>query len=192
MVQKSSTQIILQEFFDSPTRNFSMRELSRKAKIAQPSTLNILRQLVKEKLIIRDENGLYPTYNANRDDELFKIYKKQDLILRLHESGLINYLYDSCMPATIILFGSASLGEDIESSDIDIYLQCKERKLELAKYEKALNRNISGFFDESLINIPVHLKNNIINGIVLKGYVDVFSDGTDKSDSKQRKSKKHS
>ena len=60
--------------------------------------------------------------------------KKLDIIREIKESGLLEYLQNICMPDAIILFGSASRGEDVKGSDIDLYLQCPERKLDLSKF----------------------------------------------------------
>lgn len=174
MIQKYSRYKILQEFFDSPRKDFQMREISRRTKIAQPSVVNHLKALVEEKLIIKEKKGIYPTFRANRDEELFRLYKKLNLILRIKQSNLLDYVYDSCLPNAIILFGSASKGEDIEESDIDLFIQAKEKKLKLEKYEKKLNRKIALFFEEKFSRLSNELKNNILNGSILKGYIKVF------------------
>jgi predicted nucleotidyltransferase len=77
------------------------------------------------------------------------------------------------MPDAIILFGSASKGEDIKGSDIDLYVQCNEKKLELSKYEKKLNRKINLFFEKNFDKLSSELKQNIINGDKLKGFLKV-------------------
>jgi len=174
MIQKYSRYRILQEFFDFPRKDFYMRELSRRTKIAQTSVINHLKVLLKEKLIVKKKDGIYPSFNANRDNDMFKIYKKFDLILRINQTGLLNCIYDSCLPDCIILFGSASRGEDVEESDIDLFVQAREKKLNLEKYEKLLNRKMSLFFEENFSRLSKELKNNILNGIVLKGYIKVF------------------
>lgn len=174
MIEKYSIYRILREFLDFPRKDFQMREISRNTKIAQPSVMNHLKALINEGLIIKENKGIYPSYRANREEDLFKIYKKSDLMLRMQEIGLIDFINDSCMPNAIILFGSASKGEDIEESDIDLYIQSPEKKLKLEKYEKLLNRKISLFFKENFSKLSDELKNNIINGIVIKGYLKVF------------------
>jgi len=174
MIQNYSRYRVLRAFCDFPNRNFQFRELSRLTKLTQPALLNHLKELIKENLILREEKGIYPSYKANRDNVLFKFYKKYDIILRIHQIKLIDYIYDSCLPNAIILFGSAAKGEDTEESDIDIFIQSKEKKLNLEKYEKYLNRKVSLYFQEDITKIPNELKNNILNGTVLKGYVKVF------------------
>lgn len=174
MIQKYSRYRILQEFFDFPRKDFQMREVSRRTKITQPSVINHLKALVKEELITKEKKGIYPTFRANRENELFKLYKKSDLILKIKQIGLLDCIYDSCVPNSIILFGSASKGEDVEESDIDLFIQSTEKKLELNKYEKVLNRKIMLFFEENFSRLNAELKNNILNGIILKGYIKIF------------------
>ena len=74
----------------------------------------------------------------------------------------------------IILFGSASNGDDVEGSDIDVFIQAPEKKLNLLQYEKKLNREINLLFEENFSRLSKELKNNVINGIILKGYLKVF------------------
>jgi predicted nucleotidyltransferase len=174
MLQKYSKYNVLQEFFDSPRKNFQMRAISRIIKLAQPSVSNYLKELTKEKLILKQKTGLYPIYIANRENELFKLYKKLNLIQRIQTSGLLSHVYDSCIPDCIILFGSASIGEDIEESDIDLFIQSRTEKINLTKFEKKLKRKINLFFEEDFVKLSKELKNNILNGIILRGYIKVF------------------
>ena len=174
MVEKDSRQKILQEFFNFPRKNFQMREISRNTGISQPSVINYLKSLVKDDLILKEKKGIYPTYRSNRENESFKMYKKMNLIKEMHKIGLVEHIYSSCIPDVIILFGSASKGEDIEESDIDLFVKSPEKKIKLETYEKQLNRKISLFFEENFLRLNKELKNNIINGIIIKGYLKVF------------------
>ncbi|MFH1511369.1 MAG: nucleotidyltransferase domain-containing protein [Candidatus Woesearchaeota archaeon] len=79
-----------------------------------------------------------------------------------------------CSPDGIILFGSCAKGEDTETSDLDLYIQSSEIKLDLGKFEKELHRRIQLFFSERIEKIPKELRNNILNGIKLDGYIKVF------------------
>jgi len=151
-----------------------MREISRKVKIAQPSVIAHLKALEKQGLIEREKNGLYPTYRANRENQEFKTLKQTNTMLNLNKTGLMDYISNNCLPNSIVLFGSASKGEDIEESDIDLFVQSKEKKLDLERFEKQLNRKISLFFQEDINKLSKELRNNIINGIILKGYLKVF------------------
>ncbi len=174
MLEKYSRYRILQEFFDFPTKGFLMRELSRRTKIAQPSVINHLKALMAEGFVFKEEANPYPLFKANRENEIFKIHKAFNIILRIRTSGLLAYVCDSVFPDAVILFGSCVRGEDIEGSDIDLFVQAREKKLKLEEYEKRLNRKTSLFFQEDFAKLSKELKNNILNGIVLKGYIKVF------------------
>jgi len=147
--------------------------ISRKIKLAPKSVKLYLEELEKESLIIKKEHRIhrYPVYYANRDNSYFKFLKRLDIIRRIKESGLLDYLDEKCMPEVVILFGSASRGEDVKSSDIDIYLQCDAKGLDLSKYEKELNRKINLFFEKNFDKLSEELRSNIINGDKLKGYL---------------------
>jgi predicted nucleotidyltransferase len=178
MLQNYNKWKVLQVFFEQPLAEsgLQLREISRKTKLAPTSVKNYLQELKKEQLILEKKSRVqnYPVYFANRDEDNFKLYKKIDLIIRIKQSGLLEYIYDSCLPNTIILFGSSSRGEDTESSDIDIFLQSSEKKLNIKKHEKILNKEINLFFESKFSKLSLELKNNIINGIVLQGYLKVF------------------
>ncbi len=174
MIEKYSRYRILREFFDFPRRGFHIREISRRTLLSQPSVTIHLNELLKDNLILKEKNGIYPTFKANRDNDLFRLYKKNDILIRLKTTGLIDYINDACFPKSIILFGSSSKGEDIEESDIDLFIQSKEKNLDFIKYEKLLNRKIHPFFKETFNSLADEIKNNIINGIIIKGYLKLF------------------
>ncbi len=82
------------------------------------------------------------------DNVEFRFLKKIDTILTIRESGLIEHLEDQVMPDVIILFGSASKGEDLIGSDIDLFLLCRERKLDLTFFENKIKKKISLLFSK--------------------------------------------
>ena len=177
MLQNYNKLKVLNVFFEDPTRkDFQLREISRRINLAPPSVRIYLDQLIKENLVLKSKNKIYNynVYSANRDNEYFRYLKKINTIISIKEIGLLEYLNDNCMPDTIILFGSASIGEDILESDLDLFLLCKEKELNLTKYEKMLKRKINIFFSENFNKHSKELKNNIINGTILSGYLKVF------------------
>jgi len=179
MLQNNNKYKIMKIFFDDPLPEgigFQLREISRKSGISTPSVKRYLNELEKEGIILKKRHRIhsYPVYYANRDNEEFRFLKKIDNILKIKKCGLLEYIRDSCMPDVIILFGSASSGEDLKNSDIDLFVMSKKEKISIDKFEKKLNRKINIFFSENFNNISKELKNNIINGIILKGYLKVF------------------
>lgn len=177
MLKKDNRTKVLEVFFDNPLPEggFQLREISRKIDLAPKSVKLYLDELKKEDLIIKKEHRIhkYPVYYANRDNNYFRFVKRLNTIRRIKESGLLDYLDESCMPDAIVLFGSASKGEDRKDSDIDLYLQSKEKKLDLNKYENNLKRKINIFFEEDFDKLSNELKKNIINGDKLKGYIKI-------------------
>ena len=179
MLQKNNRYKILGLFFEDPLPEgigFQLREISRKVKIAPTSVKKYLNELENEKLIIKRKHRIqgYPIYYANRENDYFRFLKRLDVMQNIEECGLIDYIKDKCMPDVIILFGSASRGEDLKGSDLDLFVQSKEKKLELNKYEKYLSRKINIFFKDDFNKLSKELKNNVINGIILEGYLKVF------------------
>lgn len=178
MLKKDNTIRVLEVFFDDPLPEgigFQLREISRKIKLAPKSVKFYLKELEKENLIVKKKHRIYdyPVYYANRDNDYFKFLKRLNIIRRIKESGLLDYLSEEYMPDVIILFGSASKGEDVKDSDVDLFLQCKEKKVDLTKYEKELKRKINLFVEDNFDRLSKELKQNIINGHKLKGYLKV-------------------
>ncbi len=178
MLKKDNNMKVLEVFFDDPLPEgigFQLREISRKINLAPKSVKIYLQKLENDNLIMKKEHRIhkYPVYYANQDNDYFRFLKKLDVIRRINESGLIGYISDRCMPEVIILFGSASRGEDIKNSDIDLYIQSGEKKLKLNKYEKKLKRRINPFFEKDFDKLSSELKTNIINGFKHQGYLKV-------------------
>ncbi len=178
MLKKDNRDKVLSIFFEDPLPKgigFQLREISRKISLAPKSVKLYLDEFEKAKLIRKEKHRIhnYPVYYANREDNYFKFLKRLDIQRRIRESGLLDYLQDVCMPDVIVLFGSASKGEDTKESDIDLYLQCKEKKLDLSKYEKELKRKINILFKINFNKLSDELKSNITNGDKLKGYLRV-------------------
>ncbi|MBI5347468.1 MAG: nucleotidyltransferase domain-containing protein [Candidatus Aenigmarchaeota archaeon] len=179
MLKKDNRYRILGIFFDDPSPKgigFQLREISRKVGIAPTSVKNYLGELEGDELVIKVKHRIhgYPVYYANRDNENFKLLKRLDMIIKIKESGLLDYLSETCMPDVIVLFGSSAHGEDLKDSDVDLFLMAKEEKIILDKFEKRLSRRVHVFFGEDFNKLSKELRNNIINGVILKGYLKVF------------------
>lgn len=155
-------------------KSFQIRGISRELNLAVTSVSRYLKDLVGEGLVIKGKRGIYMSYWANRDNDRFKFYKMLDTLIVLEESGLTEKIHSECLPDSIILFGSASRGEDVPDSDVDIFVQSKEKNIGIKKYEKALRRKINLFFESDFSGLSTELKNNILNGITLRGYLKVF------------------
>lgn len=173
MLENYNRYKLLKVFLDNPIEEFRLRELARLSKISPPSVTAYLKEFIKKNLIEKTIKREIPFYKAIRDDENFILYKKISIIYELNNSGLVEYLWEKIYPNAIILYGSYAKGESIENSDIDIFVIGKEKNLDLTEFRKKLGKEIHLMFDE-VKNIPKELKNNLANGIVLKGYFKVI------------------
>ena len=158
---------IVQLFFEEPSRNFGIREIAKLAKVPKTSVSRHLKGLLKEELITHGKGG----YAGNDANPFFKVCKKMHFLEESAKSGIIEFLQEDLYPKCIILFGSFAKGEYIKSSDIDIFVQAKEKGIDLSKFEKKLKHKVSIFFEERLEKLSNELFNNLINGIKLGGYI---------------------
>jgi len=170
-------QTLLEFFAREPTREHYLKDISRRTKIAHTSIAKNLEKLRKEDLIEKrvDKKGSrnYPIYVAKQNDA-FRFQKKMINIMQLQESGLLAHIKDNYTPAAIVVFGSYGRGEDTEDSDIDIYIRAAPRKTDLRKYERMLGRKIQLHENAEFGRYPEELRNNILNGVILYGYLEVF------------------
>jgi predicted nucleotidyltransferase len=178
MLQKCSIIKVADVFFDEPTKEHYLIEISRKSKIAHTSVKKHLSTLKKQSIINEhsEKKGKrdFPIYKADIGNKEYKFYKKIHNLTKLKTTGLIDFLKDNLMPGATILFGTYARGEDIEESDIDIFVMCEKEDIDLSNFEKQLNRKIQLHFKEDFKEYPKELKNNIINGIILEGYLEAF------------------
>jgi predicted nucleotidyltransferase len=178
MIQKSSIWKTLSVFFAEPTSSQYLKDISREIKIAHTSVKNNLLALLKEGLIEEsvEKRGKrkFPMYRAKRDSVAFTRYKRAYNLLAVLESGLAEHIESALSPRCIVLFGSYQRGEDTEGSDIDLFVECKTGQVGLQKFEKILKRKIELHFNESFTAYPKELKNNIINGSVLSGFLEGY------------------
>jgi len=170
---KNNTYRILELFIEFPGRDFSLRGIARELKLSHATVLNYINDLQKLSLIKKKESTLYPTYFANTESPKYKGYKKNGLIFKITELGLINHIQKETLPSSIILFGSGAKATFTEKSDIDIFVEAKEIPINLAKYEKKLNHKINLLFEQNLNNLSKELRNNIVNGVVLYGFIKI-------------------
>jgi len=136
--------------------------------------MNYLKEFEKEGLIKKYIKRGIPFYQAIRDNERFILFKKISIIYELNESGLVDYLWEILSPEAVILYGSHAKGESIEKSDVDIFIIGKEKKIDLEKFEKTIGKNVHLMFDSDINKVPKELRNNLINGIMLKGFLRAF------------------
>jgi len=178
MLQKNSIWRTAGAFFNQPLKEQYLLEISRNINLAHTSVKMNLEELkmmgiIKESIIKKGKRS-FPVFKADLNSKTYIRYKKLYNITMLVESGLIEYLEAKLMPKSIVLFGSYQKGEDLEDSDIDLFVECEADKIDLNKYERMLLRKVQLHFKSSFTSYPKELKNSIINGIVLMGFLEGY------------------
>jgi predicted nucleotidyltransferase len=178
MLQKCSLWNTARVFFDDPDQLFELMAISKRINLAHTSVKNNLLTLIELKIVKKKSVyfGDKPRflYTANKGHQSFKQYKTIHNLDRIKSCGVIEYLVDICQPNCIVLFGSFSKGEDTKDSDVDLFVESSRNKIDLSKFEDIIGRKIEIHFKENFIGYPNELKNNIINGITLYGYLEGY------------------
>ncbi|MEK6915651.1 MAG: nucleotidyltransferase domain-containing protein [Nanoarchaeota archaeon] len=163
-------------------QNLNLREIARLLKRSPTAVSKALEGIEKENLIkVKKMNNIKMlSIEFNRDNERSIELKRVENLKLIYESGLAKFLEETFSGATVILFGSYSRGDDIwamneeHRSDIDIaIIGVKSKEINLAEFDKKLERTIIINFYHSFKEIHKHLKDNILNGIILSGGVDL-------------------
>ncbi|MBN2330875.1 MAG: nucleotidyltransferase domain-containing protein [Candidatus Aenigmarchaeota archaeon] len=158
-----------------PTAKLRVREIERVLNIPLPSVIRYCRDLERENILKTVKTGSVVFYTADRSEK-YLLEKKLYNIKQLYDSGLVEHLKRELSNPAIVVFGSYSRGEDVEDSDIDLYIETPTKKREtLDKFKKILERDIQIFQHRNIKEITnPNLANNIINGITLNNYIEVF------------------
>jgi len=162
----------LKIFFESPTRDFNVREVARILKTTPGTASTRLSSFSKEGFLKQRKERNFIFYKANLENEIYTDAKIFYNIKKIKGSGLIEELNKFYLKPTIVLFGSCSNGLDVENSDIDLLIisEKKSNLNQIKKYEKKLNRNIQLFVFRKVKDLKnEHLVNNVLNGIILQG-----------------------
>jgi len=162
---------VLGILFDSPTRVFHIRELSRITGLNPNTVINIVKVLCKENIIRKIEKTHVVEISLNLSNS-YTINKKRIFnIERIYSSGIIDFLVKRYSPSSISVLGSYSKGEDIEKSDIDIaVITNRKEQADLEDYEKKLGRKIHLLLLDKR-EISEEFFNNLINGVILYGVI---------------------
>jgi predicted nucleotidyltransferase len=169
-------QEILRMLFINAGRSFNARNISKALEVSQPAVSKALPFLEKQDYvkIKKDKESKRLSIELNRENPVVIGLKRAENLKQIYESGLAQLLHETFLGATIILFGSYSLGEDTITSDIDIaVIGSKEKDVDLSNFNKYLERTIILHHFASFNEIHKNLRNNILGGIILEGAVDL-------------------
>jgi predicted nucleotidyltransferase len=166
-------QIIIKLLSNYPEQEFYCQEIARKANCSKASVSGILKSLHNKKLVFKNVKGHMKFYQIDQKNSEIKKFKIIAAIERLNP--LLPKMKK--FSQKIILFGSASRGEQTIESDIDLFILSKDKngaRLFLKKINPDLNIKTiiktPGEWSEMEVKEPVFYQ-EIKNGITLYNYV---------------------
>lgn len=118
----TNTLRILSFLAENPGKEFLGSQIQRALSISRAGVYIALKELVKQKLVIKNQKGKFLMYSAVYDEPLLKQFKVLLNIQKLR--ALVEKLKKHTKK--IILYGSSSRGEDSSESDIDLFILAKD------------------------------------------------------------------
>jgi predicted nucleotidyltransferase/biotin operon repressor len=156
--------------------SLNQRIIAELLKVSPTAVAKAIKLLEKEGRVTVEKSKRMKlnTVVLNREESKTMAFKRIENLKLIYESGLADFLEEKFAGGTIILFGSYSRGEDTLDSDIDIaVIGRKEKELDLSNFERMLERPIYLQHYESFRKIHGNLRENILNGIILAGSVEL-------------------
>ncbi len=152
----------------------SQRDIAKSLKVSPTAVANSLAGLHKERLITIKKTKNINFVSFNRDNGKAIELKRVENLRNIYSSELFEYLEDELAGSVIILFGSYSYGGDTDASDVDLaVIGRKDKVLDLEKFDILLHRKVNINFYDSFKEIHKNLRDNILNGVVLKGVIEL-------------------
>ena len=169
-------QGILRLLFIKSGMSLNQRGIARIIGVSPPAVTKALPELAKKGFakIEQDKESKRWSIELNRENHKAMQLKRVDNLKQIYESGLADFLEKEFAGGTIILFGSYSKGEDTVLSDIDIAIIGRKKKaVKLTEFDKKLERTVFLNFYSSFAEIHKHLRENLFNGIVIIGSIEL-------------------
>ena len=180
LYEETAKNKIIEILFRYPEKEFSLSDLAKEAGVAKANIGRILEEFKDAGLINIEKLSKIWRIKANQTNWLYVRSKIVYNLNFVYKSGLIEFLIEFFKnPKAIVLFGSFRKGEDLSNSDIDIAIETNEAKeyqvmglRELTEFEQMVGRKIQiHLFSRE--NIDLGVFNNIANGILLWGFLEV-------------------
>ncbi len=165
----TNCQKILSFLIEHPDKELFDRQISKLTGISRAGTNFSLRDLAKEGLILRQRHGRMYFYKTQPDNVLIKYLKIVQSIVFLYP--LIKKL--KSLSLRIILYGSASKGENTAESDIDIFVLTRNpEEIKKIIFKSKLRKKIQYIVNTPNDFVKLKTKNKIFyeeieNGIIL-------------------------
>ena len=132
----TSVQKVLEYIIDYPETEFTEREIRKKVRLSKSAINYALRKLCKYGLITRRKKGGVFLYSLNHNHIIIKQIKILKNIINI--LPLVQKIKKYSI--RIMLFGSASRGENWRDSDIDLVVIAKNKDM-IPEIKKNINSN---------------------------------------------------
>jgi predicted nucleotidyltransferase len=112
-------------------QEYHEREIARRTGISYGSANGVLNELLADGILVRRQAGKMSFYSFNGEDPIAKVFKIFVSVSLLRP--LVKNLQESA--SEIVLYGSCARGEDISTSDMDIFVVTTEKEKALGIIE---------------------------------------------------------
>ena len=160
---------ILKLFFNNPTEEFHLREISRRTNVVPQNVNKYAKDFVEEGLLIRREVGNMTMYRINPNgDYLFKIFEIFEVQRKLNFfsknkkiSRLLNEYISNLVRLSnreiqmVVLFGSVARGEWSRGSDIDILFCTATKSNRFIKMHEESEKKVRPLLEISPIHVTI-------------------------------------
>lgn len=118
----TNTLKILSYLVENPGKEFLGSEIQKAASISRAGAYIALRELIKQKLVCKAKKGKFLLYSIVYDEPMLKQFKV------MLNTQLLKPIIEKLksLSKKVILYGSASRGEDDPKSDIDLFILAKD------------------------------------------------------------------
>ncbi len=177
---ETARQKVLGVLFNYPEKEFSLSDLAKEAGVAKAHIGKILDEFYSLDLITITKLSKIWRIKPNQQSPE---YIKSKIVYNLgfiYHTNVVEFLNEEFNnPKAIILFGSFRKGDDVSTSDIDIAIESDDANgyqifmhKKLVEFENQIGRKIQiHLFNRK--DIDLNIFNNIANGIVLSGFLEV-------------------
>jgi predicted nucleotidyltransferase len=136
IIVSTNPQKVLDLFLNYPGKQLTEKEIQAVTKISKSGVNYALKDLIGSKTVLKEQKGKMFFYKLNFDDPVIKQMKVLKNII--YTKPLVKKL--NKLSTKLILFGSSARGEDVEDSDIDLFVITNSEK---EKVEEVVKRTKS-------------------------------------------------
>ena len=169
MVFSTNTQKVLSFFLDRPGEEFVASQIQKVTKVSKSGTNYAIRDLVQVGLVGREKKGNMFFCSLNHASMINRQLKVIKTMISLEE--IIIHL--SALSSLVVLYGSSFKGEDMQQSDIDLFIVTAHpfERIEKIFQKKKLKRKIQAVIKTGVGYVEMKKKDPYFYEQVAKGIV---------------------